>query len=254
MGQPYTSQLNDKVAVITGGNSGIGLASATRFRQEGAKVAIFGRSRETLDAAAAELGDGGHAVQGNVTSLADLDKLFRETTERFGKIDVLMVNAGVAKPIPASAVDEATFDHTADINFKGVFFTVQRALPHLNDGASIILVSSVLNQKGLEGFSVYAATKAAVRSLARSFAAEFKERGIRVNVLSPGPIETPIYDRMGMPQAQLEEFGASITQQVPAGRFGSADEMAGAALFLASASSSYVNGSELAADGGFTQV
>jgi len=254
MTQPYTSQLDGKIAVVTGGNSGIGLASALRFRAEGAKVAIFGRSQETLNSAATELGNDGHAVQGNVTSLPDLDRLFQETTERFGKIDVLMVNAGVALPGPLASVDEAAFDHTADINFKGVFFTVQRALPHLNDGASIILVSSVLNHKGLEGFSVYAATKAAVRSLARSFATELKERSIRTNVLSPGPIETPLYDRMGMAEQEMEEFGAAIVGQVPAGRFGSAAEMASAALFLASAHSSYVNGAELAADGGFTQV
>ncbi len=254
MSSQYTGQLKDKVAVVTGGNSGIGLASAKRLRQQGAKVTIFGRSQQTLDTARSELGDTGHAVRGDVTSVADLDRLFTETHERFGKIDVLMVNAGVAIPSPFGEVDEAAFDHTSNINFKGVFFTVQRALPYLNDGASIILVSSVLNNKGLEGFSVYSATKAAVRSLARSFAAELKERAIRVNVLSPGPIETPLYDRMGMPAKDLEEFGASIAQQVPTGRFGTADEMADIALFLASSSSSYVNGADLAADGGFTQV
>ena len=249
-----TPQLRNKVAVITGGNSGIGLASALRFRDEGSKVAILGRSRETLDTATAELGEAGHAVQGDVTSIADLDRLFSETAERFGKIDVLMVNAGVAKVAPVDQVSEEAFDFTTDINFKGAFFTVQRALPHLNDGASIILVSSIVNQKGFEGFSVYAATKAAVRSLARSFAAELKERSIRVNVLSPGPIETPIYGRMDMPSEAVEEFGASIAEQVPLGRFGTPDEMAGAALFLASGASSYVNGAELSADGGFSQV
>lgn len=246
--------LQDKVAVITGGNSGIGLASATRFRDAGANVAIFGRSRETLDSTAALLGDAGHAVQGDVTSIADIERLFRQTTERFGRIDVLMVNAGIARVAPVSEVDEEAFDLVADINFKGAFFTVQRALDHLNDGASIILVSSVLNQKGLEGLSVYSATKAAVRSLARSFATELKGRQIRVNVLSPGPIETPLYGRMGLPQEAVEEFGAAVVEQVPAGRFGKPEEMAEAALFLASSGSSYLNGSELTADGGFGQV
>ena len=249
-----SNSLQNKVAVVTGGNSGIGLASAKRFRDEGAKVAIFGRSAETLQSAAAELGADGHAVRGDVTSIPDLDRLFAETAEHFGKIDVLVVNAGIASVAPLEVADEALFDRIADINFKGAFFTVQRALPHLADGASIILVSSVVNQMGLEGFSVYAATKAAVRSLARSFAAELKGRGIRVNMLSPGPIETPIYNRMGLAPEAVEAFGADIAGQVPLGRFGSAEEMAGAALFLASADSSYVNGAELTADGGFGQV
>jgi len=254
MTQSTPSQLPEKVAVVTGGNSGIGLATALRFRDEGARVAIFGRSQETLAAAAAELGDAGHAVRGDVTSLADLDRLFSETAQRFGKIDVLVVNAGIAKVFPLAEADEAAFDQVADINFKGAFFTVQRALPHLNDGASIILVSSTLNHLGLEGFSVYSATKAALRSLARTFANELKGRGIRVNLLSPGPIETPLYGRLGLPQEAVEEFGVDIIDRVPLGRFGSSEEMAAAALFLASTNSSYVNGSELAADGGFGQV
>ncbi|MCZ6508882.1 MAG: SDR family oxidoreductase [Acidobacteria bacterium] len=248
------NQLQDKVAVVTGGNSGIGLAIAKRFRDEGAKVVVFGRSQETLDAAAAELGDAGFAVRGNVTSIADLDRLFSEAAERFGKIDALVVNAGVAKVAALAEIDEAAFDFTTDINFKGAFFTVQRALPFLNDGASIVLTSSVVNQMGFEGFSVYAATKAAVRSLARSFSAELAGRGIRVNVLSPGAIETPIYGRMDLSQEAVEAFGESIVQRVPLRRFGSAEEMASAALFLASSQSSYVVGAELAADGGFGQV
>jgi NAD(P)-dependent dehydrogenase (short-subunit alcohol dehydrogenase family) len=246
--------LQNKVAVVTGGNSGIGLATAQRFRREGAKVTIFGRSQETLDAAATSLGEGGLAVQGDVTSIADLDRLFSSSVERFGKIDVLVVNAGIAKVFPLAEADEAAFDQVADINFKGAYFTVQRALPHLNDGASILLVSSTLNHKGLEGFSVYSATKAALRSLARTFASELKGRGIRVNLLSPGPIETPLYGRLGLAQEEVEEFGASVVKDVPLGRFGSSEEMAAAALFLASSASSYVNGSELTADGGFGQV
>ncbi len=247
-------RLKGKVAVVTGGNSGIGLAVAREFKEQGASVVIFGRNKETLDSAAASIGTGTLSVQGDVTNMADLDRLFKQTQEQHGKIDVLFANAGVAPVKPVDQVDEAFFNQISDINFKGVFFTVQRALPYLNDNASVILNSSVANQIGLAGLSVYNATKAAVRSLARTFSAELLPRGIRVNTLSPGAIETPLFGRMGLSPEALEDFAKNISSQIPMKRIGRADEMAKAALFLASTDSSYVAGSELVADGGMTQI
>ncbi len=247
-------KLDGKVAVVTGGNSGIGLSIASEFARQGARVVIFGRNGERLAAALRTLGDQALAVQGDVTNLADLDRLYARTAERFGKIDVLVANAGIALPLPLEHIDEANFDLISGVNFKGAFFTVQRALGHLNDGASILLITSGTNRKGLPGFSVYAATKAALRSLARSFSTELAERGIRVNALSPGPIETPLFEKMGLPPEAVEAFGETLTRQIPVGRFGQPDEMAKAALFLASDDASYVVGTELVADGGLTQV
>lgn len=246
--------LKGKVAVITGGNSGIGLSIAQDFDAKGAEVVIFGRNRETLDQAVKTIGNGTLGVQGDVSNLSDLDKLFELTAEQHGKIDVLVVNAGVASPTPVDQVDEDAFDRLSDINFKGAFFTVQKAVPYLNDGASIILTSSIANQMGMAGLSVYSATKAAVRSLARTLSAELLPRGIRVNVLSPGPIETPLFDRFGLPQEALDEFAKGILDQTPIGRFGQPEEMAKAASFLASEDSSYVVGAELVADGGISQL
>ena len=248
------SRLEGKTALITGGNSGIGRAIAQEFASQGAHVAIFGRNQATLDETKSLIGNGTLAVQGDVTNLDDLDTLYKATSEKLGKIDVLVVNAGIAKVSPLDQTTESFFDQTSDINFKGAFFTVQKALPYLNDGASIILVSSIVNIKGFPGFSVYSATKAAVRSLARSWATELSPRNIRVNTLSPGPIETPIFDKMGLPQETLDEFAAGMIQQVPLGRFGKPEEMAKAALFLASDDSSYIQGAELSADGGVAQV
>ena len=247
-------KLEGKVAVITGGNSGIGQAIAQTFSDEGAQVAIFGRNTQTLNETKNLIGNGTLAVQGDVTNLEDIDRLYEEVTSQHGKIDVLVVNAGIAKVSPLADTTEAFFDQTSNINFKGAFFTVQKAVQHLNDGASIILVSSIVNVKGFPGFSVYAATKAAVRSLGRSFSAELAPRGIRVNTLSPGPIETPIFGKMELPEEALEGMAKGMTQQVPLGRFGKPDEMAKAALFLASDDSSFVLGAELAADGGIAQV
>lgn len=197
-------KLENKVAVITGGNSGIGLGIAREFAKQGASIVIFGRSAGSLESATAEIGNKPLAVQGDVTSVPDLDRLFESTVQKFGKIDVLVVNAGVARPAPVDQVDEDAFDFLSDINFKGAFFTVQRALPYLNDGASIILNSSVSNSIGMPGMAVYGATKAAVRSLARTLSAELLPRGIRVNTLSPGAIETPIWGRTGLQQAELD--------------------------------------------------
>ncbi len=243
-------KLKGKVAVITGGNSGIGLATAQEFKAQGAEVVIFGRTQKTREDAVHTIGNGTLAVQGDVTQLADLDRLYQQTVERFGKVDILVVNAGIAKPTPIEQLDEAAFDQMSNTNFKGAFFTVQRALPHFNDGASIILVTGYNNQKGIPGYSVNSATKAALRSLARTFSAELLHRGIRVNALSPGAIETPIFGKLGLSKEILE----SIPETIPIRRIGTAEEMAKAALFLASKDSSYVVGAELVADGGRSQI
>ncbi|HLW51741.1 MAG TPA: SDR family oxidoreductase [Candidatus Angelobacter sp.] len=249
-------KLQDKVAVITGGNSGIGLAGARLFKANGARLAILGRSRKTLDEAAALLGSDVLALQGDVRNLADLDRLFGETAKRFGMIDVLVANAGIAKFAPVSTLSEKLFDELSDTLFKGVFFTVQRALPHMRDGASIILVGSADGDKqGRVGTSIYSASKSAVRSLARSLSVELLPRSIRVNVLSPGMTETPIITREGgMPGVTPEEIAAVITRTIPLRRRGTPEEIAKAMLFLACDDSTYCLGSELLADGGLTQL
>jgi NAD(P)-dependent dehydrogenase (short-subunit alcohol dehydrogenase family) len=247
-------KLKNKVAVITGGNSGIGLAIAKEFVKEGAKVAVFARNKDALDRTVSELGASALGVQGDVRLLSDIDRLYSETSKKFGKVDVVVANAGIAPMIPLSEITEKAFDEISDINFKGAFFTVQRALPHLNSGASVILVSSAVNQMGMPSFSVYAATKAAVRSLARTLSADLLERGIRVNSLSPGAIDTPIFDKTGKSKAEKEEMAKHIAQMVPMKRFGTSEEMAKAALFLASTDSSYMAGSDLMVDGGIAQL
>jgi NAD(P)-dependent dehydrogenase (short-subunit alcohol dehydrogenase family) len=247
-------RLEGKVAVVTGGNSGIGLATAIRFQEEGAKVAILGRSKKTLDEAVKTIGNGVVAVQGDVSNFADVDKLYAEVAKKLGKIDVLFVNAGVAKFAPFAETSESTYDEQFDINIKGAYFTIQKALPLLNDGASIILNTSVVNQKGTAGASAYAATKAALRSLARTTAAELAGRGIRVNTVAPGPIVTPIFGRTGLPKEAMDEFAKEITTQIPLKRFGQPEEVAGAVAFLASQDASYITGVEINVDGGLGQV
>src|SRR5215472_9884790 len=193
-------KLKGKVAVVTGGNSGIGLATAKRFQQEGAKVVISGRSKRSLDEAVKTIGNGVLSIQADVANLADLDRLYKEVSEKLGKIDVLFVNAGIAKFAPLADTSETTYDEQFDINIKGAYFTLQKAVPLLNDGASIILNTSVVDTKGNVGTSAYSATKAALRSLARTAAAELVGRGIRVNAVAPGPIVTPIFGKTGLPQ------------------------------------------------------
>jgi NAD(P)-dependent dehydrogenase (short-subunit alcohol dehydrogenase family) len=207
-------KLLDRVAVITGGNSGIGLATAREFKANGAKVVVFGRNRETLDHTAASLGSNGLSMQGDVRNLSDLERLFQQTAERFGKLDVLVANSGIAKFAPVETLSEELFDELSGILFKGVFFTVQKALPYLRDGASVILVGSCdADKQGRMGTSIYTASKAAVRSLARSFSVELLSRRIRVNVLSPGMTDTPIITREGGPAgAKPEEIAAIITK------------------------------------------
>jgi NAD(P)-dependent dehydrogenase (short-subunit alcohol dehydrogenase family) len=249
-------KLEKKVCVITGGNSGIGLATAREFKASGAKVVIFGRNRQTLDQAAASLGSDVLAIQGDLRNLDDLQMLFEQTHERFGKIDVLVANAGIAKFAPVASLPEELFDELCDIHFKGAFFTVQKALPFLRDGASVILVGSAdADKQGRMGTSIYSAAKAAVRSLARSFSVELLGRGIRVNVLSPGMTDTPIITREGGPPGTSpEQLAAMITKQIPLKRRGMPQEMAKAMVFLASDDSSYCLGVELVVDGGLTQL
>jgi len=248
------ARLDGKVAVVTGGNSGIGLATAQLFHQEGAKVAISGRDQKTLDAAVKAIGSNVLAVRADVSKLADLDKFYKAVGDKFGKIDIIFANAGIAKFAPFADSTEALFDETFDINVKGVFFTIQKALPLLNDGASIIINSSVVNETGLAAASVYAATKAAVRSFARTLTTELVDRGIRVNVVSPGPITTPIFGRTGLPQDAIDQLAREATTKVPMKRFGKPEEVADTVLFLASASSSYITGVDINVDGGMGQV
>jgi NAD(P)-dependent dehydrogenase (short-subunit alcohol dehydrogenase family) len=248
------SRLEGKVALVTGGNSGIGLATAKRLQEEGARVAISGRSKKTLDEAVKTIGNGVVAVQADVSKLTEVDALYTEVSQKLGKIDVLFVNAGVGTFAPLGETTENAYDDMFDINIKGAYFTIQKALPFLSDGASIILNTSVVASKGMAGTSAYAATKAALRSLARTAAAELVGRGIRVNAVAPGPIVTPILGRTGMPQAAIDEFTASITAQVPMKRFGQPEEVAGAVAFLASQDASYITGVELNVDGGLGQI
>src|SRR5947208_6335390 len=213
-------RLEGKVAVITGGNSGIGLATAKRLQQEGARVAIAGRSKKTLDEAVKAIGNGVFALQADVAKLTDVDRLYKEVSQKLGKIDVLFVNAGIAKFAPLAETSEGLYDEQFDTNIKGAYFTVQKAIPFLNDGASIILNTSVAHQKGTAGASASAGTKAALRSLARTAAAELVGRGIRVNSVAPGPIVTPIFERTGLPKEAVDEFAKGIVEKVPMKRFG----------------------------------
>lgn len=247
-------RLEGKVAVVTGGNSGIGLATAKRLQDEGARVAISGRNQKTLDAAVKSIGNGVLALQADVSKLADLDKLFAAVNQKLGKIDILFVNAGVAKFAPLDAVTEEHYDEQFDINAKGAYFTIRKALPVLNDGASIILNTSVVSHVGVTNGTVYAATKAAMRSMTRSIAAELVGRNIRVNAVAPGPIETPIFERTGLPKETLDEFAKTILASVPMKRFGKSEEVAGAVAFLASSDASYVTGVEIDVDGGRGQI
>jgi NAD(P)-dependent dehydrogenase (short-subunit alcohol dehydrogenase family) len=247
-------KLEGKVAVVTGGNSGIGLSTAKRFADEGASVVIAGRDQKTLDAAVKTIGNGVLAVQADVSKLSDIDKLYRAVSQKFGKIDVLFANAGVAKFAPLSDSTEALFDELFNINVKGVFFTIQKALPLLAEGASIIINSSVANATGVANTSIYSATKAAIRSFARTLTTELAERKIRVNVVSPGPIVTPIFGRTGLPQEVVDDFAKHIVEKVPAKRFGQPEEIANTVLFLASSEAGYISGVDLKVDGGMAQV
>jgi NAD(P)-dependent dehydrogenase (short-subunit alcohol dehydrogenase family) len=247
-------RLEGKVAVVTGGNSGIGLATAKRFLEEGAKVAISGRDQKTLEAAAKSLGDGVVAVKADTANAQETERFFKEVQRKLGKIDVLFLNAGVAKFTPLAETPEPVFDEQFDINIKGAYFTLQKALPLLNDGASIIFNTSVAGQIGAPNTTVYSATKAALRSLARTAAAELVTRNIRVNTVAPGPIVTPIFGRTGLPQQAIDEFTKELTAKNPMKRFGQPEEVASVVAFLGSSDASYITGVEINVDGGFGQL
>ena len=247
-------KLEGKIALITGGNSGIGLATAKRFVSEGAYVFITGRNQSKLDTAVKEIGSNVTAVQGDIASLKDLDRLFAQIKEEKGRLDVVFANAGSFKYANLDAIDEELFDGMFDSNVKGLLFTVQKALPLLPDGACIVLNASIVSIKGIPSNSVYSATKAAVRSFARTWTAELKARHIRVNVVSPGPTDTDslrdLYNSNEVGRQRL----ASISNIIPMGRLGTPDGVAKAVVFLASDDSSYITGIELFVDGGTAQV
>ena len=250
----HLGKLEAKVALISGGNSGIGLATAKRFVNEGAYVFITGRRKEELNAAVKEIGKNVTAVQGDVSNLADLDRLFAQIKKEKGKLDIVFANAGVAKYAPLGTITEDFFDSIFDINVKGVLFTVQKSLPLLRDSGSIILNASIVASKGLSSNSVYSATKAAVRSFARTWTTDLKDRRIRVNAISPGPIDTPGLSELLASSETGEQRKKMISTTVPLGRFGRPEEIAKAVVFLASDDASYITGIELFVDGGFAQV
>lgn len=247
-------QLDGKTALVTGATTGIGLATARRFAAEGAHVFITGRRQEVLDAAVAEIGANATGVRSDVSDLADLDRLYAAVTARGRGIDVLFANAGGGEFATLEQVTEQHFDSTFDTNVRGTLFTVQKALPLLNEGASVILTGSTAATTGTEAFGVYAASKAAIRSFARTWANELKGRAIRVNTLVPGPIDTPGITGLAPDTEQAGHLRKSLASQVPLGRMGRPDEAASAALFLASDQSSFVTGAELFVDGGLNQV
>jgi len=248
------NRLAGKVALVTGGNSGIGLATAKQFVNEGAYVYITGRREAELAAAVKEIGSDVAGVQGDVSNPADLDRLFAQIQQEKGRLDILFANAGIAKYAALGTVTEKLFDSIFGINVKGLLFTVQKALPLLPDGASIILNASVVGSKGLPANSVYSATKAAVRSFARTWTSDLKDRRIRVNAISPGAIDTPgLSDLLGSSEVGQQRM-KMLSTVIPHGRLGVPDEVAKAVVFLASDESRYVTGAELFVDGGFAQV
>ena len=247
-------KLEGKVAVITGGNSGMGLATAQRFVAEGAYVFITGRRQAELDKAVKQIGRNVTGVRGDVSNLADLDRLYATVKEKKGVIDVLFANAGIGSFAPIGSITEEHFDGIFGINVRGLLFSVQKALPLFQDGGSIILNASVASIGGMEGASVYSASKAAVRSFARGWTNDLKGRKIRVNTLSPGPIDTPLFEKAGNSKEEAEAFKSYVVGRVPLGRIGTSEEIANVALFLASDDSSFVTGIELFVDGGMAQV
>jgi NAD(P)-dependent dehydrogenase (short-subunit alcohol dehydrogenase family) len=249
-----SKKLEGKVAIITGGNSGMGLATARRFVAEGAHVYITGRRQKELNQAAEAIGTNVTAIRGDVANLADLDRLYEVVRHNHGHVDVVFANAGIGELVPIADVTEEHFDRLFDVNVKGLVFTVQKALALMPDGGSIILNASIASIKGFESFSVYSATKAAVRSFARTWTADLKARRIRVNALSPGTIDTPILDALGNTKEEADQAKAGFVKLIPLGRTGTAEEIAKVALFLASDDSSFITGVELFVDGGAAQI
>jgi NAD(P)-dependent dehydrogenase (short-subunit alcohol dehydrogenase family) len=248
------SRLNGKVAVITGGSSGIGLATAQRFVNEGAHVFIIGRRQSELDKAKALIGDGLTTVAGDVTNSADLDRLFATVLDQRGGLDILVTSSGRVEPEELGKITEENFDATFDVNARATLFTVQKAIPLIRNGGSVILVGSIAGYVGVPGYSTYSATKAALRSYTRTWTREFNDRGIRFNTLSPGPIETPMFNGQADSEEAASEIRAQFVAAVPLHRLGRPEEIAAAALFLASDDSSFVTGIELSVDGGMAQV
>ena len=247
-------KLDGKVALITGGTSGIGRAAAELFRDEGARVVAVGLDQDRLEQTRRELGPEVTALRADLRDVGEIDRLIRTVRESLGTLDVLFANAGKGTAAPLEAVTEEQVDEQFSVNFKGVFFTVQKAAPILARGSSVVLTTSFLDAVGTPGLSVLSATKAAVRSLARSLAAELAPRGVRVNAVSPGPVSTPFLGKLGLSEADLDSAAAAVEARVPLQRFGEADEIAKAVLFLASADASFVTGAELVVDGGLTQI
>ena len=248
------NKLEGKIALITGGNSGIGLATAERFVKEGAYVYITGRRQPELDQAVKTIGSNVTAVRGDASSLADLDQLFAQIQREKGRLDIVFANAGAGIFAPLGAITEEQYDQTFGTNVKGLLFTVQKALPLMPDGGSIILNASIVSIKGMAAFSVYSATKAAVRSFARTWTNDLKARKIRVNVVSPGPIETPGVSRLAKTEEERQGLFDQFASMVPLGRIGQPDEIAKAVVFLASDDASFIAGIELFVDGGMAQV
>ena len=247
-------KLDGKITLITGGSTGIGLASAVLFQKEGAQVIVTGRNAEAITAAKKELGPGALAVASDTSKLTDIKSLIAQIKEKFGRIDIVFANAGIAKFQSFAEVEESSYDQQFDINVKGLYFTVQGALPLIPQGGSILLTASVVSRKGFPDASVYSATKAAVRSFGRTLATELAPRGIRVNTLSPGPIVTPIFGKTGLSEEAIKQMQAGMAGSVALKRMGESDEMARAALFLVSDDASYVVGAELFADGGLAEL
>lgn len=248
------ARLTGKNVLITGGTSGIGLATAKLFIQEEARVVITGQDAQRVAEAARLLGPQAIGIRADVTSLSDMAAAAQQIKTELGGLDVVFANAGIALPKTIAEVDEEHIDRQIAVNFKGVLYTIQKTLPLLRRPASIVMTSTAMTERGIAGMSVYAATKAAVRSLARSLSAELLDKGIRVNVVSPGLTETPIYGKLGLPQAAVQEWAGALLKQVPAHRLAQADEIAQAVLYLASNESSYVTGANLQVDGGMATV
>ena len=247
-------RFENKTVLVTGGNSGIGLATALQFAREGARVVITGRDPVTLEAAREQLGGDAVAVRNNQGDIKDAGNLAAALKEQGITLDALFINAGVAKFAPFDDIDEALWDNTFDVNVKGAYFTIQALTPLFNRGAAVVLNGSINAHIGMPNSSVYAAIKAALISLAKTLSAELIGRGVRVNVISPGPVATPLYGRLGLPDAQLSDMAAGIAQQIPLKRFGTPDEIAGAVLYLSSPEAAFVVGTELVIDGGMSQL
>jgi NAD(P)-dependent dehydrogenase (short-subunit alcohol dehydrogenase family) len=247
-------KLDGKIAVVTGGSMGMGLVTAKLFAQEGAQVIVTGRDKASIEAAAEEIGNGAEGIRSDISKLADLDALRDHIKERYGRLDILFANAGGARPRLFEEVGDEDFDHTVDINFKGTFFTVQKLISLMGPGGSIILNTSIQGVRGTPGMSVYSATKAALRSLARSLTAEYGAKGIRTNALAPGYIDTGVMLRTGFTDEQIDAMTTQATINTPLGRMGTSEEIAKTALFFASDESEFITGVELTVDGGWAQI